>query len=545
MATKVRYILEARYADSSEKFVLPYVGKIDFTRRHAKKTTWTVGRIPFHQYSGIRSQTFHMSGRSGLAERFDSPGYFDFSNVSSDMSGPALFRKLEKFLEKYETKCFEAQQSRSELPKLVLKALWEDKNLYVELENFSWVRDKSSSRLSYEWDLELHSYADAGKIEPSGPQAWLSGATEIADKVTEAVNYANVAVASVSDILSDTRTELDKFRQPMRAIANLGRQGRLAARQLGQLGQFPVDFMRDFWYAVYEMTAVMFDIWMALPYADRNAARLSLLDIMESVGDARRATFAALGLNYESVPEYTWSPEKLQGFLDSSDYRLNSRNSALTQQKTLGSSYVIKNNQLVQVYTVKSGETLQDIAQAILGDKSAWVDIAELNEMVSPFTLNDGSPLVNGSIVLVPIPGNSPSIGGVSPTDLYGTDLQLDSSGDLILSGTAGVSSSDIKVISGNANFTQAIKLRMLTFRGTNGTFPDYGVPNIIGEKGTDDRIADAAIEIKAQLFAEKRIQEIDDLVVTDNGDEITVRANVKPVIGQKFSLNVPIPTGG
>lgn len=540
MATQVRYILEAIYPEKTEKFILPNVGKIDFSHPHAVHTTWSLGELPTHQYSGVRSQKITISGRSGLKANFEPPGLFDFSNVAADMSGPAMFRMLEQFLARYMVKCYEAQQSRTTLPKLVLKALWENKNLYVELENYNWVRDKSSSRLSYEYTLELAAYGSPGEIEPEGPQKWLSGATKIADKVTEAINYANVAVASTTRLLNDFRTTMDRFRQPMRAVANLGQQARLAIYEFDRLAKWPSDFMRDFWYAVYECTAVAFDAWMAIPGLDKTPARIALLDVMQSIGDARRASLGALGLHQEKLPSYTYNPEKLQGFLDSADTRLSTRPSALTMSNPLPGGYSIQNGQLVQVYTVKSGDTLQSIAQSILGDKTLWVTIAELNGMSSDAVLADGSPLIPGALLFVPVPGNGIAI-SKSPNDLYGTDLMLSNDGDLVLSGQPGVDSEDIKLISGTNNLMQALKYRMLTIRGTNGTFPDYGMPAIIGDRATVDVIADAALEVRAQFTAEKRVDTIGDVTVVNDGDELIVNAVVKPVVGQQFLISIPV----
>jgi len=50
--------------------------------------------------------------------------------------------------------------------------------------------------------------------------------------------------------------------------------------------------------------------------------------------------------------------------------------------------------QTIAIHTVKSGDTLSVIARDVLGDMSAWPKIAQLNNLVEPYTIFPGMQLI-------------------------------------------------------------------------------------------------------------------------------------------------------
>lgn len=48
----------------------------------------------------------------------------------------------------------------------------------------------------------------------------------------------------------------------------------------------------------------------------------------------------------------------------------------------------------IAIHTVKSGDTLSVIARDVLGDMSAWPKIAQLNNLVEPYTIFPGMQLI-------------------------------------------------------------------------------------------------------------------------------------------------------
>lgn len=529
MATKVKYILEVQKPGGDRKrAILPFVTEISLDRNHAVTSIWTLGAKPFHQYTGVRGQKLSIRGRSGVATRFDTDGIT--SVASADMSGPALFRKIESFIENYENDTAVAQRQFQKPPKMVFRALWENKSLLVEPGTFGWDRSSSTSRFSYEYQLALESYGKAANDRDTGVLSFLSGAFEIANAVTAAINTASVAVARVAELLEDSRREMDTFREPLRAVGRLARQTSRLSRAVDSLAQWPKAFMQDFWNTSDACVEAVFDGWAALPFFDRQEARSVMIDALGGVSEARRKTQTALGLNFI----------RLDGDESSFEQQLSTSSSALSATGRLPGGFAVRNGQLAQVYVVRAGDTLQSIAGRQLGDRSRWTEIAEMNGMSGADVSPDGAPLIGGAILLVPAPDGA-DITGLNPSDLYGTDLLITDDGDLAILGD----NQDVQLRRGSDNLRQGLRLRLLTVQGGNATFPDHGLPQTIGEAGTTERVAEVAVEAQDQFIADQRIEEVTDIVVDDQGDRIIVEAVLKPVVGKAFDVTVPFPTAG
>jgi hypothetical protein len=89
----------------------------------------------------------------------------------------------------------------------------------------------------------------------------------------------------------------------------------------------------------------------------------------------------------------------------------------------------------VTIYTVKGGDTLQSIAQAKLGDSSAWIYIASINA-----NIKTNADLLAGSTIVIPTLYSKKSanknkfiISENPNADPYGTDITLDSNGNLVI----------------------------------------------------------------------------------------------------------------
>lgn len=533
---RVRYILEIRRGKKSEKFLLPLVSDIKFQRKHAKVAVWTLGKIPAKHYAGVRGQTITMSGRSGLKPRFETIGAT--SVPAADQSGPALFRRLETFLEAYENEAAAAQRHLKPPPQLIFRALWEGKNLFVDHMSFQWSRSAKTSRFSYEWDLELDAYAEAEDFYERGSMfKAVTDAIEKVKLVSTAINATSIAVQYGTELLEDGKTLLDGFREPLRALRRLASQTRTFSRTANDITRWPKAFMLDFWFTLSEMTTAIFDSWAALPFVDRQAVRSTMIDAMEVIGTARTATQAALGLNFVSLPGRLSTYESQTGGGTSTDPKYTTRERAITSMEYVPGSISVLNGQLVTAHEVIAGETLPDIAERYLEDRGYWVDIATLNGMTSIDTVAAGGPLLGGLILFVPV-ADGAQLPGLNPQDLYGVDMRLGPDGDLLLLGNP----KDVQTVSGVDNLRQGLTNRFLTTQGDNATFPNHGLPLLVGEGGTEDRVANAAIEAEAQLRAEQRVAKITDLSIVDDGDSLLLTSTVEPVVGKAFDIAVPFP---
>jgi hypothetical protein len=543
--TRVRYVLQRGnerrsrpfLSPNSNRVVLPYVHSVEFSRNHAEVTTWTLGKHPVHHYAGVRSQMIELEGRSGVATRFETEGIT--SVASSDQSGPALFRKLEKFIEDYENEAAAAMRQGDKPPSLILLMLFEQKQLVVEPKTFSFSRTAQASNFSYQYTLHLESHGQRKFETPRGPLDALKAAFELSNTITKAINAVSLKVADATELLQTAKTQLDTFREPLRALTRLGSQVRTYTGAANALVQWPKAFMLDFWFATFELTAAVFDRWAALPFTDRQAVRSTMIDAMRPMADAKRATQTALGLNFITLPGGTSTYESQTGAASlSSDPSYTTRQRAIQSFQDIGGGYAVSNGNIVVVYEFIAGDTLPAIAGDLLGDRGRWREIADLNGMTGVNTFSNGSPLIGGTLLFVPAPEGA-QLPGLSPNDLYGVDLQLGADGDLV---ALGEFPQDVAVVRGVDNLVQGLTNRFVTVQGDNGTFPDHGLPRLAGNPGTADRLAEAAIEAGLQLRRDQRIADVQDLAIVDEGDTLVVNSVLRPVIGKAFDITVPFP---
>jgi nucleoid-associated protein YgaU len=537
-----RYILEwstSGTADKSKsrKFLIPYVSDVRLERKHAEVTTYTLGEKPVHHYAGVRSQLIEISGRSGLAPRFETIG--ETRRAQADNSGPALFRRFEAYIKDYENAARDAMFRNLKPPKMTLTMLFEQQKLEVEPKAFSFSRSAAASRLSYTYQISFEAHGELKFEAPAGPLSALTSAFETARVITRALNQANTTIAVVTETLEDAKSQLDTFREPLRALTRMGGEARKATRAVNALVQWPKAFMLDFWFATFELSTAVFDSWAVLPFVDRQAVRQVMLDALAPIAEAKRVTQAALGLNFITLPGQVSTFESQLGITDpSTNPEYTTRQRALLSQQATEGGYAIRNGQLVIVYEVQAGDTLQDIAGNELGDRSLWIQIAEINGMPGSDTFTDGSPLVAGSLLFVPALEGS-ELPGLSPDDLYGVDLQLGPDGDLV---ALGANPQDVATIRGVDNLVQGLTNRFVTVQGDNATFPDHGLPRLVGERSSDDTLAEASIDADLQMRRDQRIKSVQDLVINDDGDTFVIDAILEPVVGKAFSVTVPFP---
>jgi len=269
----------------------------------------------------------------------------------------------------------------------------------------------------------------------------------------------------------------------------------------------------------------VFEAWTILPLADRDEARETMFIVCAELGEARRSMVDSLGRNYHRVgdpPDTTAGLEPDHG----ADYVAGARFARpKVEQPTVR-------------YPVKSGQTIESIAEDVLGDAGAWPQIVELNSMLGPDTMQDGAPLAPGAELWVPVTGDA-GIATQFGGELYGTDLLIDpNTGDLVPLGT---DPTDLALVRGRRNLEQAIRHRLITHQGDNAVFPGFGLPVQVGDQNAARLVGYLASHLRTQMLADPRVDTVRKITVDDSeGETLYLTAEFEPVLGNSISVTVP-----
>jgi hypothetical protein len=169
--------------------------------------------------------------------------------------------------------------------------------------------------------------------------------------------------------------------------------------------------------------------------------------------------------------------------------------------------------------------TLLDIANRVFGDRNQWPILAELNNMQDARLFIDGRPLQPGDRVLYPAPTG---VLNADPESAYGTNLRI-VDGDLV-----SVADRDVALISGLENFYQCFKHRMLTVRGANRSYPDFGLPPVVGTSGGVDVPAQLLSAVRRQTLSDHRVADVSELQLEERLDHYDISLSITTAIDEK-----------
>lgn len=201
----------------------------------------------------------------------------------------------------------------------------------------------------------------------------------------------------------------------------------------------------------------------------------------------------------------------------------------------------------VKQITLPAGTDLERVALNYLGDAQRWVEIAELNQLESPFVTQDPtSTLENvakpGDKILLPAPqtygsSTTPDVLDIPSTinlsyleKKLGTDLKLTKDFDLSL-GNAG----DLEVVSGADNMGQQIVLKISYEKGDLINYPTVGSNLVVGAKIKPINLMKD--DLVRTLMQDPRISKVSDVAVVQDNSAfyITFSVHIK-------NIDMPIP---
>lgn len=184
-------------------------------------------------------------------------------------------------------------------------------------------------------------------------------------------------------------------------------------------------------------------------------------------------------------------------------------------------------------YTITQGDTLQGIAQHMMGDASQWGSIARYNKLKHPYiTDNPSDKLDNdhvacyGDVIIVPINVSLTAMAekpmnmdtkktieelyygrDISMTATYPNDPAYEATDGILAMGTdaQGVP----MIVGGIDNLVQASITRLMTVRGSLHLHPEYGsdLRSYLGTKITSELLTIIELEVQSSLIRDWRIK--------------------------------------
>jgi hypothetical protein len=187
------------------------------------------------------------------------------------------------------------------------------------------------------------------------------------------------------------------------------------------------------------------------------------------------------------------------------------------------------------VYTVRGGDTLQSIAQSLLGDENLWPHIASANP-----SIGSNNDLSIGSEIYIPVASSavletkdSFIVTEDTQRNPYGADIKLDSDGNMVLS-----ESNDVSLINGVPNVLQSVDVRLKTQAGSLLKQTAFGLIGGAGMAGTPSAISYVQMNLKNSLIQDPRIVDVTNINVGFERDTMKITANIK-LVGMDDSIPV------
>lgn len=186
------------------------------------------------------------------------------------------------------------------------------------------------------------------------------------------------------------------------------------------------------------------------------------------------------------------------------------------------------------------GDDLQAVARRELNDANRWAELLWLNSLTYPYLTDDPTAvkdgvLLNGSLIRVPAPA-----GVYTEKTDYDQLFERDC---LMVNRRLKAVDGDLAVCSGLDNLTQQLNHRIRTPTGQLHRHPEYGckVNLLHGVVTGPTKTTLGAGYVKASLKADYRVASVNSVVATQNGDAMSISADLTPIAGAAIDLKVDV----
>lgn len=486
-------------------------------------------------------------------------------------------------------------------PYLEIKCFKEKLSGRCTVESFTYTKDAKSKRLGgYMWTLELMVYDDTKMEPPLGFTPFQEWADSLNNFLAAAEQFAAVLNGIADGVISETLGATGSVINNMRAVnAQLERLAKAPQRLTAAVDGLVADvlhavnalydsiasavsfvypnlvglFTGDSWNfgrtqaAVNEMQARdwLFNEPVVLGVAQetgdqRTGEESPILIQMQSELRAAQTIEALLAIErhlallgaYRRATNDVVAADSLYGFLES-----NRGIEALAtlnpeQLSLVGQASEVEYRGSYEQYTMQDGENLLTVATRLLGSPEAWQTLARVNRCVDAYTMRDGSPIVGGTIILVPRRfspmmhqlGRGTTLSETTGyEDQYGVDLYIDPlSGDLVLDYETG---NAVVLSDGVDNLQQAIMIMIRTALGdiTADHYFGTSAPSAIGSKFTENSAALILTDIEEMLKSDPRIVQVSNMSAVPHytSNMLEISMDVLSYLGDTVRVRVPV----
>lgn len=470
--------------------------------------------------------------------------------------------------------------------------------------SFNYSKDIASHRLGgYKWTLDLQVYDDTRMEQPLAFTPfgqWADTAADFLAKaqlaldvwsgiaegvLSEGTDAARVAARAVSDLMSSVErlanvpfAAMNAANEIVRSVATVYNTTIATTLRIGnsyaEIGSYAANLFGDTG-DMFRAKSLYHDIWAndgkpsggapGPQFSRANVANAAIapagIDLENSsqelqVGavldmlDALDNLLATLGV-YRAAAARSYAPDAT-GFLrtDRGLDALASLNSEVIAPS--GEANEVDFQGMYRSYTMRSGESLLTVANELMGDPSEWTVLARVNRCIDAYTLRDGSPIVPGTVIRVPLTrpmmmhslGSSSLGSAAAQQDEYGVDFYIDPvTGDLVIADRDDGTETELS--EGIENMSQAILIMLRTAVGDITSDPLFGTtaPNAIGSKFTEQGAALIVSDIVELLTSDPRILEVSNVVATPlyAKHRLEISMDVITYLGDTMSLKIPV----
>lgn len=596
---KIDYFLEVQLNNNARVVSLPEQPQnVDFAFTYAEDIVYTFSdKVHFRQIALPRTGDIILSGeisnKPRLATKYDrASSQIKLVNVT----GEDLLINFKEFIDNY----FRNSSSTSsptnfsltalgqevnpkESITLVIRALKENIHYKCTVTSFTFAKSISKKRVSgYTWQLSLRLYEP---IEPTEPGVF----EQVFGAVTDAINFVSTYPQFVAQGLDTISAQVDVGLSNVKnAATNLGKSigaiGNAANNLTATVINIPADVLDTVSNAldgVYELLDQKGKIEdtarAAASRVDKSWDRFKSRTLLTKVIDEdppkipetgpmltrepqTEESQAALQLTAYQLMEYTYALENILAFSGAFDTTASAQQ--LSRVGFLGSDggfgqlanfYTDTTGRDVDTrysgptvsYTIRAGESLLTIANRLIGDPAEWVTLAQINDCPDAYTLGDGTPLVGGAVIRVPVTGrNFLHDLGQNPSNLleglgdnrFGIDFEIGADGDLVFD----PQSASTMLLRGEDNLRQGILNTLRTVNSEITLNPELGTPIglLVGAKFTQSSATYIAVKIREALLLDDRIADVQDITIeTQGGDALLITLRIITALGDNFRV--------
>lgn len=517
---RVPYVLEM-YKEGTiyRSMPLPMKPRELFVDKQAPTNLTFTANAVTRQNAPFRAMKIQCKGHTGLQYRLG----HNHNGETIFKDGPALMREFDRFLTLYQEESaknswaylYDPDNPRANTDHktyMVFRAFVEGIHVKVETRGFRWQRNESTRVAGMAtWDLVLDAYAP---IKPKVPGSILGDLAGDIQRVAGVIDEANTYLALTNNVLANVRADLEILRAPVRALS----------RTVGE-----IESAMDGVFDVLDVPRLLFADVLQLA-GQVQGALFNIATDAELFGDAYEQTFVddirdllfgadnLAAQNVATLGAMGGGPESIRTIQQAQ--RTENRGNAGFHAIEHGSA-----NQPLQVHTLRQGDTLTRLANAIGVDRER---IVEINRMRDPNTFRDGTIWRPGAQVLLPQLSGRPlpyEDAQENTRRKMGVGLKLDDQGRM----SVRPDGLDFDLVDGPEYVKQALLTRMTTPQGSSQWWPNYGPPALPGSSGAV--LGYAASHYAEQLRNEPCIADVGEVLVQDRGDGLEIVAKVE-IIG-------------